>query len=214
MLQSVTAFWKTGLWAASHIPELINIPTVPILPNNPKSLHTNCSYISQNHLYLSDLQRDPHPVTFVCMCMSGHCCVCVCACVVSLAALLPRIKKKKMHHSLFSIHRPAHIQTARLNRFLANTSCVDRRDELLFLSRLAEGTELGLRSKRAATVEPTKPSDLLLLPLPTHKHTHTLLYQRQPGECLTVWTGDSHWLHGSEETSQSHTVNLLLVNLV
>lgn len=77
-----------------------------------------------------------------------------------------------MHHSLFSIHRPAHIQTARLNRFLANTSCVDRRDELLFLSRLAEGTELGLRSKRAATVEPTKPSDLLLLPLPTHKHTH------------------------------------------
>lgn len=199
MLQSVTAFWKTGLWAASHIPELINIPTVPILPNNPKSLHTNCSYISQNHLYLSDLQRDPHPVTFVCMCMSGHCCVCVC--VVSLAALLPRIKKK-MHHSLFSIHRPAHIQTARLNRFLANTSCVDRRDELLFLSRLAEGTELGLRSKRAATVEPTKPSDLLLLPLPTHKHTHTHIAvskaPRRVFDCLNRWFTLASWIWGDK----------------
>lgn len=187
MLQSVTAFWKTGLWAASHIPELINIPTVPILPNNPKSLHTNCSYISQNHLYLSDLQRDPHPV------------VCVCVCVVSLAALLPRIKKK-MHRSLFSIHRPAHIQTTRLNRFLANTSCVDRRDELLFLSRLAEGTELGLRSKRAATVEPTKPSDLLLLPLPTHKHTHIAVSKaaRRVFDCLNRWFTLVSWILGDK----------------
>lgn len=170
MLQSVTAFWKTGLWAASHIPELINMPTVPILPNNPKSLHTNCSYISQNHLYLSDLQRDPHPVTFVSMCMSGHCCVCVC--VVSLAALLPRIKKK-MHRSLFSIHRPAHIQTARLNRFLANTSCVDRRDELLFLSRLAEGTELGLRSKGYCLCQ--------------HANTHTYTHRCIKGSQASVW---------------------------
>lgn len=48
-----------------------------------------------------------------------------------------------MHHSLFSAQRHAHIQIALLNRLLANTSCVDRRDELLFLLQLAEGTEQG-----------------------------------------------------------------------
>lgn len=108
------------------------------------------------------------------MYMSGHCCLKRGVYGVSLTSLLPRIKgEKSASLSLFSIHRRAHIQTVLLNRFLANTSCVDRRDELLFLLQLAEGTEPGPSSKRAATVEATKPADLLLLPLPTHTHTHT-----------------------------------------
>lgn len=117
-------------------------------------------------------------------------------CVISFSPSKNKRGKKCITLSLFSVHRRAHIQTALLNRFLANTSCVDRRDELLFLLQLAEGTEPGPRSKRAATVEATKPADLLLLPLPTHTNTHTLsdalLYQRHPGGCLTIWTGDSH----------------------
>ena len=124
------------------------------------------------------------------MYMSGHCCLKRGVYGVSLTSLLPRIKgEKSASLSLFSVHRRAHIQTVLLNRFLANTSCVDRRDELLFLLQLAEGTEPGPSSKRAATVEATKPVDLLLLPLPTRTRTHTHTHTHTHGHtesCIAV----------------------------
>lgn len=102
-------------------------------------------------------------------------------------SLLHRIKKKKCT-TLYSASSDTHIQTALLNRFLANTSCVDRRDELLFLLQLAEGTELGRRSKRAATVVATKPAGLLLLPLPVHTNTHKHTYTVMHGCIKGSWT--------------------------
>lgn len=118
-------------------------------------------------------------MTFVCKYMLGHSCSKVRGvCGVSLAAF-PFLESKgggggHASLSLFSVHRRAHIQTAALNRFLANTSCVDRSAELPILLQLAEGTESGRRSKRAATVGSHKAGRLVAAASAnTHKHACT-----------------------------------------
>lgn len=88
-------WWSLESFTVSNFPHSsTGNSTLP--PNRPESSHTNCSYISQSHLYLSeDLQRDPHPADIrVYVHVRSLLCKGRCVCCVSLASLLPIIKKK------------------------------------------------------------------------------------------------------------------------